>query len=165
LMPEIPAVLVSSPEPAAAAAAAHAVEASGLAGAAPVAASAPERAQHGSETLPKSSSFTMHLRKCYLPGRIYHVLPAALPPRQARCGGLWHSQPPSGTIVYPSAQETFLEIAVAKSMFKDHLPHCYDLDDLPVPPEFVEVRDDQEPAAVSPVVVQVDEPERRALAI
>lgn len=91
---------------------------------------------------PPSSEFTLHLRKCYLPGRIYHVVPGRRPDGR-RCFGLKKARCPS--IVYPASQDTFQEIVVNKSMFTDHLPERYQFDRLDIPIEFLEPRDEDRP--------------------
>ena len=103
-----------------------------------------------SANAPPSSSFTMHLRKCYLPGRIYHVLPGVRPEAKKGCAGLVSKRPPRPMVVYPSSQDTFQEIVVSASMFLDHMPRLYGLDRLEVPEEFHEARDNMGEASPSP---------------
>jgi hypothetical protein len=150
LPPQIPSMIVTAPVPAAAVAAAAAAPSRGAVattdGAAASATSASERAGRKN----KAASFTMHLRRCYLPGRIYHVLPGAKLPSEPVCGGLWRRHPKASPVVYPAAQATFQEIAVGRTMFADHMPQLYSLHDLKVPQRFFEPTDEQEQAPPSP---------------
>ncbi len=118
---------------------------------------APSDVSNASATAAAASSpFTLHLRKCYLPGRIYHVLPGNPSPPAAPSGFSWpgssRRRRMRRSVVYPASQQTFQEIVVGKSMFADHMPRCYALKHLTVPHVFFEPTErDDDPASPSPV--------------
>ena len=136
----------TAPTPASASASVAAAAAAASAGAP---SSSPSSAAAAAGASPSStSSFTQHLRKCYLPGRIYHVLPGA---REGVVGGgCLGRRPRRKVVVYPSGQDTFQEVVVAKTMFSDHMPILYTLDRLHVPDAFFEPLDEPMDEALSP---------------
>jgi len=78
------------------------------------------------------------LARFYLPGRIYHIMPLK---EQQMVGSsrvcCRSTGPPSKrAVVYVSAQETFSRgIVIGASMFTDHMPANYTLQELTFPEE------------------------------
>jgi len=93
-----------------------------------------DRKQYAATT----GGYTSPLARFYLAGRIYHLLPKQDPElvgvsRKCCCGGLPIRK---RSVVYISAQETFSRgVVIGNTMFTDHMPSNYTLQDVTFPEE------------------------------